>query len=182
MLTIIILFILAYGFYTGAKRGFVLQILYSVGYFISYLVARMYYKDLASHLELYVPYPSVTPNSKLVFFNQELSLNLDQAFYAAIAFLILLFAGWLVVRFLAIFLRGISFIPIFKQVNWLLGGLLSVVILYVGIFLVLTTFSMVPIDSIQNQFRSSGLARIIVEHTPILSKQIFQLWVQQIIG
>lgn len=181
MLTLFILLLLALGFYTGAKRGLVLQVLYSVGYLVSYFVARMYYKDLASHLELYVPYPSATPDSKLVFFNQEISLDLDQAFYAAVAFLLLLFAGWLVIRFLAIFLRGLTFIPVLKQVNWILGGLLSVIVVYVGLFLVLTMVSMIPTDLVQNQFRASGLARGIVENTPILSKQIYQLWVQQII-
>ena len=67
MLTILILLLLAFGFYTGAKRGLILQVLYSVGYLISYFVARIYYKEVASHLELYIPYPSVTPTSKLVF-------------------------------------------------------------------------------------------------------------------
>ncbi|MFR8960831.1 MAG: CvpA family protein, partial [Enterococcus faecalis] len=44
MLTILILLLLAFGFYTGAKRGLILQVLYSVGYLISYFVARTYYK------------------------------------------------------------------------------------------------------------------------------------------
>lgn len=38
MLTILILLLLAFGFYTGAKRGLILQVLYSVGYLISYFV------------------------------------------------------------------------------------------------------------------------------------------------
>jgi uncharacterized membrane protein required for colicin V production len=182
MLTLFILLILAYGFYTGAKRGLLLQILYSVGYFISYIVARMYYKELASHLELLVPYPSATPTTKLVFFNQEVTLDLDQAFYAAVAFLLLLLAGWLVVRFLGIFLRALTSVPLLKEANWLLGGLLSLIVVYIGVFLILTMVSMIPTDSIQNLFRNSFLARTIVEHTPVLTKQIYQLWVQKIIG
>ena len=143
MLTILILLLLAFGFYTGAKRGLILQVLYSVGYLISYFVARTYYKEVASHLELYIPYPSVTPTSKLVFFNQEISLDLDKAFYSAVAFLLLLFAGWLVVRFLAIFLHGLTFIPVLKQVNGLLGGVLSVLVLYVGLLLSKISFGQV---------------------------------------
>lgn len=166
MLTILILLLLAFGFYTGAKRGLILQVLYSVGYLISYFVARTYYKEVASHLELYIPYPSVTPTSKLVFFNQEISLDLDKAFYSAVVFLLLLFAGWLVVRFLAIFLHGLTFIPVLKQVNGLLGGVLSVLVLYVGLFLVLATASMIPSDIVQNQFRIKWLARGIVKNTP----------------
>lgn len=182
MLTLLILIILAVGFYSGAKRGFVLQILYSVGYLISYMVAKSNYKSLASHLELYIPYPSATQETKLVFFNQEIVLELDQAFYGAVAFLIILFAGWLIVRFAAIFARGLTFMPILKQADWVAGGVLSMVVLYVGIFLVLNAASMIPVDFIQNQFESSGLARFMIKDTPIFSKQIYNLWVEQMIN
>lgn len=118
MLTILILLLLAFGFYTGAKRGLILQVLYSVGYLISYFVARTYYKEVASHLELYIPYPSVTPTSKLVFFNQEISLDLDKAFYSAVAFLLLLFAGWLVVRFFSYLFTWINIYSSFETGKW----------------------------------------------------------------
>ena len=51
--TILILLLLAFGFYTGAKRGLILQVLYSVGYLISYFVARTYYKEVASFRIVY---------------------------------------------------------------------------------------------------------------------------------
>ncbi|WP_207695144.1 colicin V production family protein [Enterococcus sp. DIV0212c] len=181
MLTLLILLLLAIGFYTGAKRGLVLQILYTFGYLCSYFIAKAYYKDLASHLELYIPYPSPTAETKLVFFKQELTLDLDQAFYGAVAFLLILVAGWLVVRFLAIFAHGLVFIPVLKQANGLAGGLISLVVIYVGIFLVLSMLSMLPMDSVQNQFKNSGLAQFIVKDTPIFSKQIYHLWIEQMI-
>ncbi|MGC6769979.1 CvpA family protein [Enterococcus sp. LJL51] len=182
MLTLLILFILAIGFYTGAKRGFVLQILYSVGYFIAYLVAKSNYKSLASHLELYIPYPSATEETKLVFFKQEIVLDLDQAFYAATAFLMILFIGWLIVRFIAIFAHGLTFLPVLKQADWVAGGILSMVVLYIGLFLILSTLSMIPVDFIQNQFESSGLVRFMLKDTPIFSKQVYNLWVEQMIN
>ncbi|MBL1228527.1 CvpA family protein [Enterococcus sp. BWB1-3] len=182
MLTLLILFILAVGFYTGAKRGFVLQILYSVGYSISYLVAKSNYKELASHLELYIPYPSASEETKLVLFNQEIVFELDKAFYGAIAFLIILFIGWLIVRFIAIFAHGLTFLPILKQADWIAGGILSTVVLYIGLFLILNALAMIPMDIIQNQFENSGLARFMVNDTPIFSKQIYDLWVKQMIG
>lgn len=181
MLTLIIFLILAMGFYSGAKRGLVLQIIYTVGYFIAYLVAKSNYKALASHLELLIPYPSPTAETKLLFFDQKLTLDLDQAFYGAIAFLIILFAGWLVVRFLAIFVHGLTFVPILKESNWLAGGLLSFIVLYIGIFLVLSTLAMLPVDAVQNQFKNSGFARFIVENTPILTKQVQDMWIEQMI-
>lgn len=181
MLTLLILLLLAIGFYTGAKRGLILQILYTFGYLCSYLIAKTYYKSLASHLELYIPYPSPTADTKLVFFKQELTLELDQAFYGAVAFLFIIAAGWLVVRFLAIFAHGLVFIPVVKQANWLAGGLISLLVIYIGVFLVLSMVSLLPVDAVQNQFKHSGLARFIVKNTPLFSKQIYYLWIEQMI-
>ncbi|MGX7148703.1 CvpA family protein [Enterococcus ureasiticus] len=181
MLTLLILLLFAIGFYTGARRGLILQVLYTFGYLCSYFIARTYYKSLASHLELFIPYPSPTADTKLVFFKQELTLDLDQAFYGAVAFLLILAVGWLVVRFLAIFAHGLVFVPVLKQANWLAGGLISLIVVYIGVFLVLSTVSMLPVDSVQNQFKNSGLARYIIKDTPIFSKQIYNLWIEQMI-
>lgn len=181
MLTLLIILVLGIGFYTGAKRGLILQIIYTFGYLIVYFIAKSQYKNLASRLELYVPYPSATPDTKLVFFNQVITLELDQAFYGAVAFLLILFVGWLVIRFLAIFAHGLVFVPVLKEANWFAGGLMNFLVVYVGLFLVLSAASMIPIDFIQNQFKSNGFARFIVQNTPIFSKQMYHLWIEQMI-
>ncbi|MFK4565804.1 CvpA family protein [Enterococcus sp. UD-01] len=181
MLTLFILLLFAIAFYTGARRGLILQVLYTFGYLCSYLVAKSYYKNLASHLELYIPYPSPTAETKLVFFDQNITLDLDQAFYGAVAFLFILALGWLIVRLLAVFARGLVFVPVLKEANWLIGGLMSLLVVYVGVFLVLTMLSMLPVDAVQNQFKNSGLARFIIEDTPVFSKQIYHLWIEQMI-
>ncbi|MEA4830860.1 MAG: CvpA family protein, partial [Enterococcus thailandicus] len=159
MLSLLIIIFLLIAFFSGAKRGFALQVVYTVGYLVSFLVAQHFYKQLANHLELYIPYPAVTPTSDLVFFDQTISFSLDQAFYAGIAFLLILMAGWLITRFVGIFVHSLTYLPVLKQVDWLAGGLLSVVVTFVMIFLLLSLLSFVPSDFIQNQFRSSGLAR-----------------------
>lgn len=182
MVTLLIIILLAIGFYSGYRRGFTLQIVYSIGYAAAFWVAQNYYKALAPNLELLIPYPSATPDTKLVFFDSEITFELDQAFYAACAFMILLFAGWLVTRFVAIFAHKLMFLPILKQANSLAGGILSVVIVYIGIFLVLSIVSMIPMTFIQNMLESSSLARFIVEQTPVLSKLIYDLWIESIIG
>ncbi|KAF1295704.1 colicin V production protein CvpA [Enterococcus sp. JM4C] len=181
MVTLFILILLAIAFYSGARRGLTLQLVYTVGYFISYLAAKHYYKDLAPKLELYIPYPSVTENSQLVFFTKEMGLELDQAYYAAIAFLLILFFGWILTRFVGIFAHSLTYLPILRQFDWIAGGLLSVVLMYVGIFLVLTLLTLLPVDFIQNLFKDSGVARGIVENTPIFSNQIQNLWVNNIL-
>lgn len=181
MLTLIILFVLFFGFYSGARRGLLLQGIYTFGYLIAYLIAKSNYKKLGSFLEMYIPYPAATSETKLVLFNQDIVLDLDQAFYAAIAFLLIVFTGWIVVRFIGLFARGLSSIPVFKEANWLAGGIFGFLVVYVALFLILTTLAMIPVDAIQNQFEKSGFARFMVESTPIFSKQIKDLWITQII-
>lgn len=75
MLSLLILFILLIAFFSGASRGFALQGIYLVGYFVSFLAAQTYYKTLANHLQLYIPYPAVTANSNLVFLIKLFHLN-----------------------------------------------------------------------------------------------------------
>lgn len=181
MLTVLILMILALGFYTGARRGLVLQVVYTLGYFISFLVAKHYYAKLAPSLELYIPYPAATLDSKLVFFSGNVILELDKAFYAAVAFTIILFAGWLLTRFIGIFFHNLTYFPLINQVNWLGGGLLSLVVTYVCLFLILWMLSLIPLDVIQNLFAKSSLAKNMVENTPIFSKEIYNLWITKII-
>ncbi|MGM0125105.1 hypothetical protein IGI37_002502 [Enterococcus sp. AZ194] len=181
MVTLFIFILLAIAFYSGARRGLTLQLVYTVGYFLSYLAARLYYKELAPKLELYIPYPSVTENSKLVFFTKEMGLELDQAYYAAIAFLMILFIGWMVTRLIGVFAHSLTFLPILHQFDWVAGGVVSALLMYIGIFLVLSLLTLLPIDFIQNQFRASGFTRSIVENTPIFSNQIQNLWVNNIL-
>lgn len=182
MLTFGILLLLGIAFYSGARRGLAMQLLYSGGYLVSYLVAQANYKKLAPQLEMLIPYPSVTENSHMVFFDQDISLDLDQAFYAGAAFLLILFIGWAITRFVGIFLKKLTFIPLLKQFDWLAGGALCFLIVYIGIFLILTIVSFIPVDLIQGQFESSGLARFIVDNTPVFSQEIRSLWVTDIIG
>lgn len=181
MVTLLIIIFLAIGFYSGYRRGFTLQIVYTAGYGLAFWAAEKYYKMLAPKLELLIPYPSATADTKLVFFDSQLILDLDQAFYAACAFMLILFAGWLVTRFIAIFAHKLMFLPLLKQANSLAGGILSFVVVYVGIFLILSVISMVPIAAIQDMLGSSSLVKFIIEQTPILSNEIYNLWVESVI-
>lgn len=182
MLSLLILFILLIAFFSGARRGFAMQAVYTLGYVLSFFVAQHFYKQLANHLELYIPYPAVTSTSKMVFFDQAISFRLDEAFYAGVAFLLILFVGALITRFIGIFVHSLTYVPLLRQVDWLAGGALSVVVAYVTIFLLLSLLVFVPVDFIQNQFSGNSLARFIVEKTPLLSDKIHDLWVTNIIN
>ena len=55
MITLIILFYLIVGIYTGARRGLTLQLVYIAGYFITFLVALFTHEKLAKFLSVFIP-------------------------------------------------------------------------------------------------------------------------------
>ena len=52
MLTILIIICLGTSFYAGYRRGLMLQIVYGVGYVLSFVVAQKKYRALGEKLEL----------------------------------------------------------------------------------------------------------------------------------
>lgn len=178
LMTILIVMILAIGAYGGARRGLILQFVLTAGYFVSYLVASNYYQTLGSHLELIVPYPSASESSQFVFYDQALGFNLDGAFYNGVAFMIILFVGWLITRFIGGLLNFVTIIPVIKQLNALGGAILNFLVSYVAVFLILFLLTMLPIDAIQEAFSNSWLARTILEDTPVISSQLYNWWIE----
>ena len=93
MIGLIILILLVVAFYVGGRRGAPLQISYSVGYLIAFIVACSKYQGLAKKLELYIPYLSVTQDSKLVFY----TMNRQWIWTSPIMLLLLLSSFYLLV-------------------------------------------------------------------------------------
>ncbi|EOT44048.1 MULTISPECIES: CvpA family protein [Enterococcus] len=182
MIGLLIILILVIAFYIGGRRGAPLQLAYTLGYFLSFAVACFSYQSLAKKLELFVPYPSVTPDAKMVFYSQNQSLDLDKAYYAAVAFLLVMFIGWLITSLIVVFLNNLRFKRLLENYDWVLGGLFNVLTAYVVIFFVLFVLAMIPLATVQNIFRDHFSARMIVEHSFILSWLFKNLWVTSILG
>ena len=182
MLTLVILFALLLSFYVGYRRGTAYQIVFSIGYLISFVVARMFYQQLGSHLALFVPYPSVTNESKMVYYSVEQAFNLDKAFYAGVAFVMILVIGWLVTHLFAIFFKDLLFKVLIPQYDGIVAGVLQLIVCYVSIFLILKLASFVPMALIQNHIEGSWYARFMIEHSLFLSSYFNNLWVTNIIG
>src|SRR5699024_265362 len=99
MLSLILLLILIFGFFMGLKRGFVLQLMHSIGFLISFIVATLTYRTLAEQLSLWIPYPDITEDTMLaVFLN---TMPLEHAFYNAVSFAIIFFAVKVVLQIIA---------------------------------------------------------------------------------
>lgn len=181
LLTLIILVLLLLSLYSGFKRGLILQLVLTIGYAISFYFALEYYHQISDLVEMMVPYPSPgsSETSPFVLYGKEFIFNLDQGFYNGVAFIGILFIGWIITRFVGGLLNFLTEIPVLKQVNAIGGAIVGFIVEYVGVFLILFLLSTIPIQMIQNQFESSVLARTIVSETPELSTDLYNWWIEE---
>ncbi|WP_144498685.1 CvpA family protein [Bacillus pumilus] len=172
MIDIIILFLLLMGTLVGLKRGFILQFIKLISFVVSILVASMFYQSLAPQLT-WIPAPNFSGGqAQLAFF----SGNLETAYYNTIAFIILFILTKILLAIIGGFLTTIASIPVIKQVNKLLGGVLGFLETYLFVFILLFVAALLPVDALQTMLSKSILADAIVSHTPYLSGLVKDLW------
>ncbi|MDP4163478.1 MAG: CvpA family protein [Bacillota bacterium] len=178
MLDIAIIVILIMGFFIGLKRGFILQLIHLTGFVIAYLVARLYYAELAPKLALWIPYPNFGNISTLKLLTN--STNMEAAFYRAIAFVLIFFAVKVLLQIVGSMLDFVAQLPIIKQLNIVAGGALGLIEVYFILFIILYIAALMPIAGIQGLMNHSTMADTIVNHTPVLSEQIKKLWIEYV--
>ncbi|UOR13864.1 CvpA family protein [Halobacillus amylolyticus] len=179
MIDLLLLIILFLGVMVGFRRGFILQLFHLIGFIAAFIVAVMYYDNLAPKLILWVPYPELPEGASWAIFME--SLPLEQAFYNASAFAILFFGVKIILQIIASMLDFVSELPVLSSLNSLLGGILGFVERYFLLFILLYIAALVPLGVVQNALDGSFLAQFIIEKTPILSSQIKTMWVEQVI-
>lgn len=175
MLDLAIIVLLVIGFFVGLKRGFILQIFHLIGFIIAYIVANLYYKELAEKLTLWIPYPNFEDNLTLKILTN--SSDMEAAFYRAIAFVIIFFAVKILLQIIGSMLDFIAHLPILRLLNVWGGGILGFLENYLIIFILLYIAALIPMDSFQTTLDHSILAKAIVKHTPIFSQQLMDWWI-----
>lgn len=174
MLDLVILAVLTIGLLVGLRRGFILQTIHLTGFILAFIVAYVYYDELAPNLYLWIPFPSIGDTSSLnMFFD---TVGLDTAYYNAIAFAIIFFVTKIVWQMIGSMLDFLAHLPILKQLNQWGGGILGFMEVYLVMFIILYIAALLPMDVVQGSFNSSILAERIVTDTPYLSEQIKELW------
>lgn len=174
MTNIIIIFILLMGIYSGGRRGLVLQGVHFIGLIVSYIVAFQFYTVLSKIIETVIPFPSNTNPSQLSLVNLMTNLNVDKTFYNVTAFILILIAGWIVTRIIAVSVKPLMKIPVIQQLNWIGGAVLGLIGNWIGIFIVLTFLSFIPMQAVQSIFQQGSLATVIATQTPILSDMLLK--------
>lgn len=176
MLDLAVLAILIIGFIVGLKRGFILQTIHLVGFIAAFIVAYIYYDQLAPKLTLWIPYPKLGSSSTLNLLFE--NANLEDAYYRAIAFAAIFFAVKILLQIIGSMLDFVTHLPILKQLNVWAGGFLGFVEVYLLLFIVLYIAALLPIQAIQGPLNDSILAENIIKNTPVFSQQVKQLWIE----
>ncbi|RHW40691.1 CvpA family protein [Neobacillus notoginsengisoli] len=175
-LALILLFVM--GFFIGLKRGLILQLLHLTGFIIAYIVAYKYYDTLAPKLKLWVPYPSMGDSTSLLFFSSP--AGLEDAFYRAFAFVAIFFVVKVIVQIIGSMFDFIAHLPILRTLNVWAGGILGFMEVYLILLLLLYISALLPIEAIQKPLENSIVAEAIVKHTPIISEQLKELWIEYV--
>ncbi|MGO4888644.1 CvpA family protein [Anaerobacillus sp. MEB173] len=175
MVSLILLLILVGSFFIGLRRGFVLQLFHFLGFIASFVVAYMYFDDLAPHIRLWIPYPQLPSDSTVTMVAE--MLNLESVYYSGIAFAILFIVTKIVMQIIGSMFDFLAHMPILRIVNGWLGGALGFIETYLVMFLLLHIAALIPLEFIQEHLHQSTLAKLIIDHTPILSDLLKDLWI-----
>lgn len=174
MVTLILLFLLLFGFFMGLRRGFIMQVVHLLSFFISFIIATIYFRKLAEHLSLWIPYPDLSDGASWAMFLS--SDPLEQAFYNAISFAAIFFSVKIVLQIIASMLHFIAQLPILRFINKWVGGVLGFVEMYFITFIILYILALTPIAGVQTRIEKSTLASFMIDYTPFLSKMVKSLW------
>ncbi|MCL1630580.1 CvpA family protein [Sporolactobacillus sp. CPB3-1] len=175
LLTIVLLIILASGFFNGFRRGLILQLIHLAGFVIAYVVAMMYSKPLAGTLKFWIPFPTSASESSVFQFLG--TMDLQSAYYQAIAFIILFLATKIILNIIGSTLNFLAELPILRSVNHLGGALIGFIEIYLILFFLLYAGSLTPVSGIQSAIAQSSLAKSMIAHTPYFSDLLKGMWV-----
>lgn len=177
MLDLAVWIVLGFGFLIGLKRGFIRQLIHLTGFFIASYAAFHYHDQLAPKLTMWIPYPVSSTHSTFSFlFNDA---NLEEAYYRAIAFVVIFFAVNILLHFVGNMLHFLAKIPVIKQLNVWAGGILGLIEIYFIMFILLLIAALLPLEAVQTSLSDSTMAEMMLKHTPILSQLIGDIWINQ---
>lgn len=180
MLTFGLFCILIFGFLMGLRRGLILQVLHLTGYIISFIIAAIYYDDLAEKISLFIPYADLSADGAWAVFMA--NMPLEDAFYNAVSFLIIFIIAKVVLQIIATMLDFVARLPMLKWVNSLFGAILGFIEVYLIAFILLYVIALVPLTRIQTIIDGSSLAKWMIEKTPFLSQKIESLWFVELLS
>ena len=182
MISILLLLVLAWGFYIGYRRGLVLQVYYFLVAVISAFIAGQFYKSLGNQFHLLVPYANPQEGQGTFFFPSDQLFQLDKVFYAGLAYLLVFGICYSIGRFSGLFLHLILTKKLGGTWFRIGAGVLSLLVTLFVLQMALTILATVPMVAVQNSLEKSVVAKHIIQSIPFTTNFIKQLWVTNLIG
>lgn len=169
VLTTFIILILVGCFISGHRRGLLMMIFYVGTYLISWLVARWGSEIIGSYLGHLLPDVSRDATYSNVILR---TVNNNDFFYRGVAFLVIFMivtwlGHWVIGR-----LRWLQALPIIGTFDRLMGGILSLVVGYIIVYVALVILQLWPVSWWQLQVANSGLAQFMINQTPGLARLV----------
>ncbi|MCZ8516366.1 CvpA family protein [Paenibacillus filicis] len=169
-----VLVIAAAGTVLGYSRGFVGQLISFVGLFIAYLAAFAFYDKLAPLVRDTLALSGYETYQKYEFLTK--GLHLDTYVYNGLAFAILFFGVKLAFSVAGRLLNWLASVPGLKLINQWSGALLGFVEASLLIVVAVYVMTVVPNDTAQRLLKQSVTAPYLLEHTPLVTGKLQELW------
>ena len=182
MLSLILLLVLSWSFYIGYSRGLIVQAFHSLSAVLALVIAASQHKGLAKLYAQWVPFANATEGAKNYFFASKYLYDLDQVFYAGLAFLSIYFLAYVLLRIIGILVHLTDGLLPEKAHFRIIAGSLSFLVTLVSLQIVLTIAATVPLANIQQPLRQSWVANFIINGLPLLSENLKNLLVSTIQG
>lgn len=176
MLSILLIFLLVISFFVGYRRGFVLQAVHIAGLVLAFVAAWLYYEDLASIIQLWIPFPQLPDESSWSLLNE--AFGREMVYYNGIAFVLIFIVVKIIAQILGSMFDFIANLPILHFFNNWLGSVLGFVEGLIMIAILLHFAALIQVDFVQESLQTSTIAQWIYYYTPIVSGEIRDLWIE----
>ena len=182
MISLLLLLILAWGFYIGYRRGLLLQLYYLTSAIISAAISGQFYKVLGDRFHLLIPYINPQEGQGTFFFPSDQLFQLDKVFYAGIGYLLVFAIVYCLSRLLGLFLHLIPSQKLGGKYFQVAAGILSMLVTLFVLQMGLTILATIPMAAIQNPLEKSIVAKHIIQSIPLTTSLLKQIWVTNLIG
>lgn len=174
MLSFLLFFALVVSFFVGFRRGIILQVIHLLGFVAAFIVAYLYYQEVAHYIRLWIPFPQLSSESGFELLVE--AFRLERVYYNGIAFAILFFTTKIIMQIIGSLFDFLAHLPILHMINRWLGGILGFLEGLLVIVVLLHLGALIQIEFIQALIQNSSFAQMIFDYTPIISNQIKELW------
>ncbi|MDF2945489.1 MAG: hypothetical protein K0S51_168 [Bacillales bacterium] len=169
--TIITILLLA-GIVVGYKKGLLQQLISLSGFIIAYIIAVVFYNELAPYLKGVIPF--IQEDKNIIFTVLPMDL-IEGYYYKAISFAILLFGTKISLRLVSNILDLLTRLPAIRQINGSGGAILGFIESYLIVMILVSLIGFIPFSSTKPVIEGSKIANVMIKTNPLLTNQVTDL-------